>query len=328
MTAARRGGVLRISTSGTAERERSRHWHEAIAQAYFPLDLTFRRPESFSGELEEWRLGSVSLSRLRSDPLRYRRLAHHLTGEREECYLVTVPVASEVYFEQCGKEVFCPPGGLLLERSHEPYVFSHAEAADLWVLKITAEALAGQISRPDRFCSMRFDATAGSGALLRDLLDLLPRRLESMSPELRSTVGRQLVDLVALALKEDGRTLTAGGSSVRAAHLMRIESFVRERLGDADLDPETIAAACQISTRYLHELFRDTGRTIAGWIRDLRLDRCRLELADPARRRTIAEIAYRAGFSDQAQFSRLFKARFGASPRDFRVEAARGGGLE
>ena len=310
--------MLRISTSGTAERERSRHWHEAIAQAYFPLDLQFRRPESFSGELEEWRLGSVSLSRLRSDALRYRRLAHHLAGEREECFLVTVPVTSAVYFEQGGRDVLCPPGGLLVERSHEPYVFSHDEAADLWVMKISAEALAGQISRPDRFCSMRFDATTGSGALLRDVLDLLPRRLPTMSAELCSTVGRQLVDLVALALKEDGRTLTAGGSSVRAAHLLRIEAFVRERIGDADLDPEAIAAGCQISTRYLHELFRDTGRTIAGWIRDLRLDRCRAELADPSRRRTIAEIAYRAGFSDQAQFSRLFKARFGASPRDYR----------
>ncbi len=318
--------MLRISTAGTPAQDRSRHWHEAIAQAYFPLDLQFRRPEQFSGELDEWRLGDVGLSRLRSEPLLYRRLSHHLRGEREECFLVTVPVRSEVFFAQGGKEVRCPPGGLLIERSHEPYVFSHDEAADLWVLKISAEALAGQISRPDRFCSLRFDATAGSGALLRDLLDLLPRRMEAMSAELRSTVGRQLVDLVALALKEDARTLTASGSSVRAAHLMRIEAFVRERIGDADLDPETIAAACQISTRYLHELFRDTGRTIAGWIRDLRLDRCRAELADPQRRRTIAEIAYRAGFSDQAQFSRLFKARFGASPRDWREQALRGRG--
>ncbi len=315
--------MLRISTSGLAAQHRSRHWHEAIAQAYFPLDLEFRRPESFGGELEEWALGDVSLSRLRSEPLRYRRLSHHLRGEREECFLVTVPVKAEVFFTQAGKEVHCPPGGLLIERSHEPYVFSHDDAADLWVLKISHQALSGRVGRPDRFCSMRFDATAGSGSLLRDMLDLLPRRLETMSPELCATVGRQLVDLVALSLKEDERTLTAAGSSVRAAHVLRIEAFVRDRLGDPDLDPERIAAACQISTRYLHELFRHTGRTIAGWIRDLRLDRCRAELGDPLRRRTIAEIAYRAGFSDQAQFSRLFRARFGASPRDYREQALR-----
>ena len=316
--------MLRISTSAAAEKDRSRYWHEAIANAYFPLDLQFRRPDRFSGQLEEWRLGEVGLSRLRSEPLRYRRLAHHLGQEREECFLVTVPVQSQVFFSQAGKDAACAPGGLLLERSHEPYLFSHEEAADLWVLKISADALAGRIRKPDRFCSLRFDATIGGGALLRDLLELLPRRLETMSAELCAMVGRQLVDLVALALKEDARTLTTGASAVREAHLARIEAVVRERLQDPRLDPERIAAACHISTRYLHELFRGTGRTVGGFLRDLRLEACREALSGPERGVTLAELAYRAGFSDQAQFSRLFKARFGETPRDYREKARAG----
>jgi AraC-like DNA-binding protein len=310
--------LIQISTSACAPRDRSRYWHEAIAAAYFPLDLQFRSPESFAGELNEWPLGDVSLSRLVSEPLRYRRLLHHFKGEREEYFLITVPVRSEVFFSQCGKEVRCRPGGLLVERSHEPYIFSHDQPADLWVMKISAAALAGRIRQPDRFCSMQFDATRGSGALFCDLLGLLPRRLEGMSAELRSTVGRQLVDLLALALKEDERTLTSGGSAVRAAHLLRIEAFVRDRLGDADLDPETIAAACYISTRYLHELFRDTNQTLGSWIRDQRLEACRAALADPLRKQTVAEIAYEGGFSDQAQFTRAFKSRFGLPPREYR----------
>ena len=122
---------------------------------------------------------------------------------------------------------------------------------------------------------------------------------------------------------EDGRGLGAS-SSVREAHLTRIERFVRDRLADPDLDPERIAAGCRISTRYLHELFRDTGRTVGGFLRDLRLEACREALADPAARRTLAETAYRAGFSDQAQFSRLFKARYGATPKEYRMKARAG----
>jgi AraC-like DNA-binding protein len=33
----------------------------------------------------------------------------------------------------------------------------------------------------------------------------------------------------------------------------------------------------------------------------------------------MAEIAYRFGFSDQAQFSRLFKAMFGQTPSSYRA---------
>jgi AraC-like DNA-binding protein len=313
--------LLRISTSASPERDRSRYWRDAIASAYFPLDLQFRRPDAFAGELQEWTLGEVSLSRLTSEPLLYCRLGHHFRDEREEYYLVTVPVVSQVYFAQSGKEVRCGPGALLLERSHEPYVFSHEEAADLWVMKISAAALAGRVRKPDRFCSMGFDATAGGGALLRDMLDLLSRRLENMSAELRATVGRQLIDLVALALKEDARTLDSSSTAVRAGHLARIESVVRERLGDANLDPDHISAACRISTRYLHELLRDTDQTIGGYIRELRLESCRAALAQPGRREALAEVAYRAGFSDQAQFSRLFRTRYGKTPRDYRDEA-------
>jgi AraC-like DNA-binding protein len=310
-----------ISTAGCAPRDRSRHWHETIASAYFPLDLKFADADRFAGELNLWDLGDVSLSRLSSQPLEYRRAPNHVRGERDEHYLVTIPVRSEVFFAQCGKSVRCRPGGLILERSHEPYVFSHAEPADLWVVKIPASALGARIRQPDRFCSLQFDVTRGGGALFADLLELIPRRIESQSEELRGIVGRQLVELFALALKEDARTLTSGGTAVRSAHLARIEACVRGRLGDSALDSEAIARACGISTRYLHELFRDAQTTLGGWIREQRLQACREDLGDPASNRSVAEIAYRWGFSGQAQFSRAFKSQFGLPPREYREQA-------
>jgi AraC-like DNA-binding protein len=310
-----------ITTSRTAPHERSRHWHEAIATAYFPLDLDFRSPDSFTGDLAIWELGDVSLSRLTSEALRYRRLPHHFRAEGEEHFLITIPARSEIFFSQCGKDVRCNPGGFILERSHEPYEFSHAEAADLWVMKVEAKALAGRIRQPDRFCSLQFDAANGAGGLFSDMLPLIPGRFDAMELETRSTVGRQLLDLLALALKADERTLTSGSSTVREAHLTRIECFIRKRLGDCDLDPDGIASGCGISTRYLHELFRDTNQTLGSWIRDQRLEACRELLADTANRQTVAEIAYRWGFSDQAQFSRAFKAHFGVPPKDYREQA-------
>jgi AraC-like DNA-binding protein len=310
-----------ITTANTALHDRSRHWHDTIAKTYFPLDLTFRNPDSFSGDLSLWQLGDVSLSRLTSDALQYRRLPHHFKAERDEHFLVTVPARSEVFFSQCGKDVRCNAGGFILERSHEPYEFSHDEAADLWVLKVESKALGGRIRQPDRFCSMQFNAAEGAGGLFADMLHLIPGRFDAMTPEVRSTVGQQLIDLLVLALKADERTLTTGTSTVREAHLTRIEAFIRKHLANSDLDPEAIARGCGISTRYLHELFRDTNQTLGSWIRDQRLEACREALRDASNRQTVAEIAYRFGFGDQAQFSRAFKAQFGLPPKDYRERA-------
>ena len=208
-----------------------------------------------------------------------------------------------------------------IERSHEPYEFSHAEPADLWVMKLSKAMLGGRIRSPDRFCSLQFDATNGANGLFVDMVHLIPARYDSMTEETRLIVGRQLVDLLALAIQSDERVLTSGNSTVRTAHLARIESFVRRHIDDPDLGPEEVAAGCGISVRYLHELLRDTNTTLGQWIRDTRLQAAMEDLKNPADRRAIGEIAYARGFTDQAQFSRAFRARFGLSPSEARGRA-------
>lgn len=308
-----------ITTRGIDKAARSRHWHETIGRTYFPLDLTFQRPEEFDGELTSWDLGTVSLSRLTSDALLYRRLPRHMAVQRAEEFLVTVPAKSEVRFSQCGKDIRANPGAFFIERSHEPYDFSHAAFADLWVMKLSADMLAGRVRAPDRFCSLEFDATNGANGLFVDMLHLIPHRYDMMSEETRLIVGRQLVDLLALALQSDERVLSSGHSSVRAGHLARIEAFVHRHIDDPDLGPDEVATGCGISVRYLHELLRDTNTTLGQWIRDRRLQAAQEDLATPADTRSIGEIAYARGFADQAQFSRAFRARFGLTPKEMRA---------
>lgn len=309
-----------ITTKGVDLAARSRHWHEAIGQAYFPLDLSFRRPEAFDGELTMWQLGEVSLSRLTSDALMYRRLPKHLQVQGPEEFLVTLPAKSELLFAQGGREVRANPGAFFIERSHEPYEFSHAEPADLWVMKLSLAMLGGRVRAPDRFCSLQFDATNGANGLFVDMVHLIPQRYDAMTEEARSVVGRQLADLLALALQSDERVLSSGGSTVRMAHLARIESFVRRHIDNPDLGPDEVAAGCGVSVRYLHELLRDTNQTLGSWIRDQRLAAAREDLGNPRDKRAIGEIAYARGFADQAQFSRAFRQRYGITPKEARAQ--------
>lgn len=307
-----------FDTQNIALPNRSKRWEEIISTTYFPLELEFKQPQHFNGALTIWQLGPISLSLLSSESLLYRRTKQHLFKEGDENYLITIPIESEINFSQCGREVNCKPGGFILERSDEPYVFNYPHRNSLWVLKVKANTLRSRIREPDRFATLQFDAESSVGALFVDMIKLVPARYPVLDQEAKDVLGNQLIDLLVLSLKSDERSLGSNQSSVREAHLSRIESYIRNNLADPLLDPDQIANACGFSLRYLHALFRDTNQSVSQWIRCQRLEQCKQTLLEVNTPLSIAEVAYRWGFNDQAQFSRLFKQAFGLTPRDYR----------
>ena len=74
--------------------------------------------------------------------------------------------------------------------------------------------------------------------------------------------------------------------------------------------------------RTLHQIFEGSGETVAGEIRRRRIEKCRLDLADPGQRQTpVAAIGARWGLSDPAHFSRLFRSAVGQPPAGYRRSA-------
>jgi AraC-like DNA-binding protein len=308
------------STATTSPAQRAGHWDAVIAETYFPLHLTFRDAATFDGQLERRVIGPVSMSRLQTEAMQYERRPRHISEAREEEYLITIPRRSPVEFRQLGRDVRCDPGGFLLERGDEPYKFSYAAANDLCVLKISKAVLSEKLRQPDRFCAKIFDGTTGVGGLFT----MFAQKIFSQAPlnaNSEQVLGRQLIELLALSLDRQSDADDGVKSSVRAAHLRRAEAMIRTSLADPALSPELVADACGISKRYLHELFSGANITVSQYIREQRLIAARdiLELPNHA---PIAEIAYRFGFSDQAQFSRLFKAMFGRTPSGYRARGA------
>ncbi len=310
-----------FSTSETAPAGRRAYWQDIVSEAYFPLELRFAGGADFAGRLAGFSLGPVSVSRQMSDGVLYRRHERHLRGEREECYLVTVPELAEIRFEQDGRDVCCRPGSFLIERSHLPYEFSHREPVALWVLKLPSAVLRTRIARPERLATLQFDATRGVGAMFVDMVRLIGARIDEMDAATRVLMGKHVVDLLAMAIEADERVLVGQSSSVRSAHLLRCEQFIRRHLGDGALTPQQVADGCGISLRYLHKLFEAEGMTVSTYIRTQRLLMGDALLRDPRCGKSISEIAYLAGFCDQAQFSRGYRARFGCTPSEARAAA-------
>jgi len=310
--------MTNFSVAPVAPHDRSLHWSNFVSKIFFPLHASFSEPERFYGTIENWDLGEVSLSRFHSAPVCYDRAEQHLRGRAEDDLLITFATKSGARFNQGDNLLHCKKNGFFIERGDLPYQFSHPEENELWVLKVPTQMLRNRIRVLDRYFSYVYDSNRGAGAVFLDTARTIPHRVDDLSCATRDGLGRCLVDLLCLALEDDQRALGSGMSSVRLGHLARVERYVRKHLANHAMTVEDIARANGISSRYLHKLFKESDTTIGQWIRELRLEAALVDLQDPRHGETVAEIAYRWGFGDQAQFSRHFKSHFGKTPRDVR----------
>jgi AraC-like DNA-binding protein len=166
----------------------------------------------------------------------------------------------------------------------------------------------------------RLDGRAGiTGAVSRFLRDLA-RNADSLSGAQSERVLADVTDLVLTLLSDWADDSDAVRSSVQRSLMFRIKDYIDRRLADPTLGPVEIAAAANISTRYLHKLFAAEQRSVSHYIRGLRLERCRRDLLDPRLAdQSIATIAFRWGFGDLSGFNRAFRATFGVTPREVRT---------
>ncbi|WDZ87835.1 helix-turn-helix domain-containing protein [Micromonospora cathayae] len=172
----------------------------------------------------------------------------------------------------------------------------------------------------DRLAVTPMPARHGVGPLLAGYLTTLVRHADRYRPTDALRLATVTVDLVTALCAQ--YTDTEAAVPIDSRHRVvqaRIHDFLQRRLGDPELGPGMIAAAHHISLRHLHKLFHDQGMTVAGRIRELRLERCRADLADPhLSGRPVHAIARRWGFTNSAHFSRLFRATYGMPPGEYR----------
>jgi AraC-like DNA-binding protein len=84
-----------------------------------------------------------------------------------------------------------------------------------------------------------------------------------------------------------------------------------------------VARRLGMSPRYLQHLLATSGTTFTAHVTGLRLQRAFMMLIAQSKSR-ISDIALQAGFSDISHFNRLFRSRFGDTPKGVRADARKG----
>ena len=299
-------------------------WHNIVTEAYFSLTLDSpkRYRENFQGSIKGEELGNIQITHLESDPVIYHRNRINISCENKDYFLITIPDKSNIFFSQNGKYVNCSPGDFILQGSADPYRFQYDKPACMTVIRVPGNEMRDRIKSADDLCASRLLGSQASSAFFLDYLRSLLKFSNELPESAKIKLSEQLIDLLALTLDASGEALPCADSASQEAHLHRIYNYINHNISNPELSTQLIAQQCGISLRYLHQLFQATDHTVSSWIKERRLKQCFAALSDPRRPiRSIAELAYRWGFSDQAHFSRSFKKRFNMPPGQVRAQA-------
>jgi AraC-like DNA-binding protein len=81
----------------------------------------------------------------------------------------------------------------------------------------------------------------------------------------------------------------------------------------------SLAHFCGLDSRYLCRIFKkETGMTLQEYILDYRLSKAHVLLLETSL--TIGDTARSVGYTDVYNFSKMFKKKYGVSPRNIRVK--------
>lgn len=126
------------------------------------------------------------------------------------------------------------------------------------------------------------------------------------------------LQLVSAGLQFAARRGPPSMAPAGLATLADMRDFIEANLGRADLGPDDLVAAFNVSRATLYRLFEPTGG-VAAFILDLRLRRALQALTGPqAAPLRLKQLAHDLGFAHPTTFTRAFKNRFGMPPHAVR----------
>jgi AraC-like DNA-binding protein len=308
-----------LTTDGLRPAEREPFWRNAMS-GFRPVTVAKVGEGTFEGSIRSNRIGRLLVAEIRSTAQDIRRTPRDISPQEEEYFHVLLVASGVGRISQDDRQAEFRPGDWVAFDSFRPVQLLFQSDWDAYALAFPRETI--QLSESERrlMTARRMDGSTGvTGVVSRFLLDLA-RTSEHVPAAQSERTLLQASDLVASLLSDYAAPGEAARGCLQRTLMLRIKDYIGQRLFDPGLGPPEIAAAANISVRYLHKLFEAEHCSVSQYIKGLRLERSRRELLDPRLAgRSIAAVAFACGFGDLSGFNRAFKDAYGTSPRKLRT---------
>lgn len=296
-------------------------WKDAVRRSVFRFEFDCDRPDRFTGTVRERYLHGVSFIDMTSGPHAAYRDHRTISEDDTGFYVLTLQLEGRIRIEQDERIAALEPGLFALYDSSRPAVLTVGEDYRSTCIRFPKTAIASH--HGDRLAELTARPMAcdpGLNDAVWSTILGVNRNLESLGVHGHTTVHSLMTLVGTMLLGELGSHVPP--SRPEEEQLERVLDHIDAHLSDSDLDPGRIAAAHFLSPRSLHALFERTGTTVARYIRQRRIERCRLDLADPALAQVPASaIGARWGFAGPSHFGQVFKRETGLTPAQFRKQA-------
>ncbi|MFC0576182.1 helix-turn-helix domain-containing protein [Paraburkholderia solisilvae] len=272
--------------------------------------VEFESDESFAGEIvERYNLGSIDMVLLE-----VANLSVKPDSDCTERYLYLSVIASgDMTVKANGGVHHVDAGKMLLIDLDTPHSQHFNRRSQAVLLRAPRKLLANRGFHKRRLGLVSPDITAPDVRAISATIVLLAQQRGSTSHELRRRQGEHLLDILSMLIDEPPAHFARRSSR---ATLIDAKRFISQNIGNAELSVSLVASAVGTSGAHLHRLFRADGHSLMHYVLCQRLDLAvELLTKRPERRMHIKEVAYRCGFSSHAHFSRVFRQRFGISPK-------------
>jgi AraC-like DNA-binding protein len=306
-----------FSTMGLEEKKRFAAWQEAICEYYLKVDVSSPDPENYKGILSKSVLGPVALSDVFLSPQVIVRNRQHIAHLDKDCFYITFPSSGSIVVEQNGERQISTPGTAVLFDTTRPYRLRCRDFHQAMYVEMPRSILIDRCPADKLSKVTALNFADGLGWALSTFCKLIAADVESWNPEVAANVALEVADLLAVYIdSESARKQPVDENLSSKFRLQSLKSYIFSRLDDPDLTPSAIARDNGISLRYLHYLFKINGISVSEWVREQRLKKCQQMLtSDKFKRDSITNIAFSMGFNSSSHFTRLFKQKFGMTPR-------------
>lgn len=305
-----------ISSGRTAES--FSEWKSLVGNRFGQLSLS-THVQRFSGSLRSTRLDETCITEISASAHCVRRTAAQIAPTDAKFLKLSLLLEGRGFMAQDGRSAVLRPGDLAIYDTSRPYTFEFEDNVHTLLMVFPHRMVGMSADLLQQVTAVAMPGDSGIGKVISPFMEHLGANLDLLQGANGLRLMHSALGLITALLSAEVAKNSAPVDDSRRRHTERIRLYIESHLADPELSTASVAKAHFMSIRYVQYLFQEQGQTVSGYIRDRRLERCRLELLDPAfDSQSIHQIATRWGLLGGATFSKLFKAAFGESPRQYR----------